>query len=78
MSHLIYLASEAGVLYPRNRVMVENLYVLTYSRDNLPFIEFITVLTTAYHCSYPKPHESAYHNFVHNNPSFLMGGGKLK
>jgi len=58
--------------------MVEKLYVLTYSRDVLPFIEFITVLTTAYHCSYPKPYESADNNFVRTNLPFLTGGGKLK
>lgn len=58
--------------------MVEKLYLLTHSIDVLPFIEFITVLTTAYHCSYTKPHESAVNNFVHINLSFLTGGGKLK
>ena len=58
--------------------MVEKLYVLTYSGDVLPFIEFITVFTTTYHCSYPKPRESADDNFVHTDLSFLTGGGKLK
>ena len=58
--------------------MAEKLYVLTYSRDVLPFTEFITVLTTAYHCSYPKPHESVDNNFVHTNLSSLTKGGKLK
>lgn len=58
--------------------MVEKRYVLTYSRDVLPLIEFVTVLTTAYHCSYPKPHESTDNNSVHTNLSFLAGGGKLK
>ena len=58
--------------------MVEKLYLLTYSREVLHFIEFITVLNTAYHCSYPKPHESADNNFAHTNLSFLTGGGKLK
>jgi hypothetical protein len=58
--------------------MVEKLYELPTQEMACLLLSSLQSLQQPNQCSHPKPYESADNDFVHNNLSFLTGGGKLK